>query len=132
MEKLAAGLRLLGFPTSTYWLRPLRLNACPTTPLVKVTPPGKVPLLVPAMSLALPSPDHQLTKPEGGGVQLVRSADAVRAIMAEIIAPSRIPGVRTGLDDVIRIFILTIRACYLPIMQNEGCLSIEIQTYKTW
>src|ERR1039458_5624415 len=101
MEKLAAGLRLLGFPTARYWLRPLRLNACPTTPPVKVTPPGKVPLLLPAMSLALPSPDHQLISPEGGGVQLVGSADAVRAIVAEIIVTSTTAGVRIRLCGVI-------------------------------
>src|ERR1017187_4155137 len=54
--------------TDTYPLLPLKLNACPTSPFVNVTPPTKVPLLVPCMSLALPSPGHQATMPVGGGM----------------------------------------------------------------
>src|ERR1035437_3453027 len=54
----------------TYWFVPLSLNACPTLPLVNVTPLSSVPLLVPATSLPLPSAGHQLTSPEGAGVEV--------------------------------------------------------------
>src|ERR1035441_10739295 len=67
-----------------------------------------MPLLRPNWSKALPSPRHQLTRPEGDGVQFVRSAETVRAIVAEIITPSRILGVRTRLCDVISSFILNL------------------------
>src|ERR1035438_7705324 len=64
---------------------PLKLKACPTSPLVKVTPPAKVPLLVPMMSLALPSPGHQLTMPAGGGTQ---SADHARNAAGKRASPA--------------------------------------------
>src|SRR4051794_31313609 len=49
--------------TLTNWPDPLRLNAWPTWPGAKVAPPTSVPLLVPALSLALPSAPHRLTRP---------------------------------------------------------------------
>src|SRR5271165_1384022 len=55
--------------TSTYPVDPSKEKAWPTSPLVKVTPPTRVPLFVPNESLALPSPAHQLTKPAGGRSQ---------------------------------------------------------------
>src|SRR5207248_2663757 len=45
----------------------LKPNACPTSPAGKVTPFCAVPLFAPTMSLALPSPGHQLTMFGGGG-----------------------------------------------------------------
>src|SRR5712671_76599 len=56
------------FPKLIWLSVPLKLNACPTSPSVKETPVG-VPLLGPVASLAFPSPFHQLTNPEGVGVQ---------------------------------------------------------------
>src|SRR6266568_9347295 len=46
---------------------PSKLNACPTSPGAKVVPPCSVPGLPSQISLALPSPGHQLTMPGGGG-----------------------------------------------------------------
>src|ERR1035437_5114518 len=54
--------------TSTKLFTPFRLNAMPTSPLVKPVPFINVPLLPPALSNTLPSAGHQLTKPGGGGV----------------------------------------------------------------
>src|SRR4051812_42019434 len=47
-----------------------KLNACPTLPGAKLAPFCAVPLLPPRMSLALPSPVHQLTRFVGSGVHL--------------------------------------------------------------
>src|ERR1051325_5590809 len=66
MEKLPDGLRLLLLDTCTYWLSPLKLNACPTFPALKPAPFINTPLLPLTASLALTSPCHQLTSPEGG------------------------------------------------------------------
>ena len=46
---------------------PSKLNACPTSPGAKVVPRCSVPGLPSQISLALPSPGHQLTMPGGGG-----------------------------------------------------------------
>src|SRR6266568_163738 len=46
---------------------PSKLNACPTSPGAKVVPRCSVPGLPSQISLALPSPGHQLTMFEGGG-----------------------------------------------------------------
>src|ERR1017187_6484027 len=46
---------------------PSKLNACPTSPFVYVTPHCRVPLFVLSLSTALPWPCHQLTRPVGGG-----------------------------------------------------------------
>src|SRR5437764_5255593 len=54
-------------PRSTESLIPSKLNACPTSPGAKVVPPCSVPRLPSQISLALPSPGHQLTMPGGGG-----------------------------------------------------------------
>src|ERR1035441_3842025 len=86
----------------------LKLKAPPTSPRAKVAPPWSVPLFVPAASRQSPSPRHQPTKPEGGGVQFVGSSEAVRTIVAEITVPSRMPAVRIRLRDVIRSFILNL------------------------
>src|ERR1039458_5000838 len=61
--------RLLESGTITVPLVPSKLNACPASPLANDAPPDRVPLLVPAMSLALPSPGHQPTSPAGGVAQ---------------------------------------------------------------
>src|SRR5271169_6452156 len=58
-------LRLAEAGTRTSALLPFRLNAWPTSPFVNVTPPSRVPLFEPAMSLALPPPGHQPTNPAG-------------------------------------------------------------------
>src|ERR1035441_8443500 len=63
---LVIGFRLALLGTSTYWLVPFRLKACPTSPLTNPTPFWSVPLLVPKESKASPSPIHQPTRPEGG------------------------------------------------------------------
>src|SRR5947199_271141 len=55
--------------TFTNAATPSKLNACPTMPLANVAPFWSVPLLPSCISLALPSPGHQLTSPAGGGVQ---------------------------------------------------------------
>src|ERR1700683_2801351 len=55
--------------TNTKLFTPFRLNAMPTSPLVKPVPFSNIPLLLPMMSLALPSAGHQLTKPVGSGSQ---------------------------------------------------------------
>ena len=47
----------------------MNTKAWPASPLVYMIPPVGVPLLVPMLSLALPSARHQLTKPDGAGVQ---------------------------------------------------------------
>src|ERR1035437_3032491 len=91
--------------TITDPVTPSKLKAWPTSPAANVAPPRSVPLFVPTRSLALPSPGHQPTRPEGGGVQFVRSAEAVRTMVAEIIVPRRIPGVRTQLCGGTRSFI---------------------------
>src|SRR5882762_7803682 len=49
---------------------PFRRNACPTLPAANVAPPCSVPLLPSMMSLATPSPGHQLTKPAAGAQAL--------------------------------------------------------------
>src|ERR1039458_8683268 len=68
MVKSPAPKSKLGvFETAIYPVEPSKLNAIPTSPVTKVTPPTSAPLLVPRMSLALPSPDHQATSPLGGG-----------------------------------------------------------------
>src|SRR6266478_5134945 len=54
-------------PRSTESLIPSKLNACPTSPGAKVVPPCSVPGLPSQISLALPSPGHQLTMSGGGG-----------------------------------------------------------------
>src|SRR5437016_723911 len=61
--------RLGASGTFTNAATPSKLNACPTMPLANVAPFWSVPLLPSAISLALPSPGHQLTSPAGGGVQ---------------------------------------------------------------
>src|SRR5437870_2229788 len=61
--------RLGASGTFTNAATPSKLNACPTMPLANVAPFWSVPLLPSCMSLALPSPGHQLTSPAGGGVQ---------------------------------------------------------------
>src|SRR5207302_67662 len=75
---------------------PSKLNARPTTPLVKVTPPYKVPEFESATSLALPSPGHQLIRPEGAGVQLV-CAPSCRGSTSKP-ATLRATPIRTGLE----------------------------------
>src|ERR1035437_1874695 len=75
-------------------------------PGAKDAPFNNPPCLLPTLSLALASAGHQLTKPAGGGVQVVRSAEAVRTMVAEIIVLSKTPGFRTRLCNVIRGFIL--------------------------
>src|SRR6266571_7686217 len=49
---------------------PSKLNACPTSPGAKVVPRCSVPGLPSQISLALPSPGHQLTMFEGGGTHV--------------------------------------------------------------
>src|ERR1041385_5630521 len=49
---------------------PAKLNPCPTLAGPKVTSFPSTPLLPPAISIALPSEGHQLTRPEGAGVQI--------------------------------------------------------------
>src|SRR2546421_12139334 len=52
-------------------LVPSNVNDCPTTPAaLAVAPPCSVPLFVPVISLALPSPGHQPTRPATGPTQL--------------------------------------------------------------
>ena len=56
--------------TSTKLSKPLKLKAWPTSPLVKLVPSNKDAVIAASTtSLALPSPGHQATKPEGAGVQ---------------------------------------------------------------
>src|ERR1700739_3003431 len=62
-------LGLAGTRTSSFVV--VYRNASPTSPGPKLMEPCKMPLLVPMMSLALPSPGHQLTIPEGAGSQEV-------------------------------------------------------------
>src|SRR6266404_6023772 len=64
-------LRLGASATWTNADVPLKLNACPTSPGPNVVPPCSTPLLLPTLSFALPSPFHQLTKPEETGAQFV-------------------------------------------------------------
>jgi hypothetical protein len=45
---------------------PAKLNACPTSPRLKPTPPLTVAGLLPVTSLPFPSAGHQLTRPGGG------------------------------------------------------------------
>src|SRR3990172_7828771 len=60
MEKLPVGFRLGAVGILTYAPAPFRLKACPTLPLPNEAPFSRVPSLPSAMSLALPSPAHQL------------------------------------------------------------------------
>src|SRR5438034_428936 len=60
------GLRESLCGTATKSSTPSRLNACNTLPATKVAPFCKLPLLLPWISSALPSPGHQATMPEGG------------------------------------------------------------------
>src|SRR6266581_3759478 len=66
-EKLSDG----AFETMIRSSIPSRLNAWPTTPLVKLTPFSSVALLALTESLPLPSARHQLIMVEGAGIQLV-------------------------------------------------------------
>src|SRR5262245_1326130 len=62
---LAGSMSLL--PTVTkLFSAPLKLKACPTSPVVNVVPPALPPPLASAMSSKFQSPGHQLTRPEGG------------------------------------------------------------------
>src|SRR5437879_2125699 len=61
--------RLAGLPKDTPSFAPSKLNAWPTNPDPNVTLPANVPGLLPATSVAVPSPFHQLTKPELTGTQ---------------------------------------------------------------
>src|SRR5207247_718306 len=49
---------------------PSKLKAWSTIPGAKVAPLCNVPLLLPTISLGLPSPGHQLTMSGGGGMQV--------------------------------------------------------------
>src|SRR5580658_5066297 len=53
----------------TYPVAPSKLNASPTSPGAKVTPPTSVPLWPSTISFALPSPGHQAAIPGGVAVQ---------------------------------------------------------------
>src|ERR1035437_3058201 len=61
--------KLLQSGTTTESRPLLKLNADPTSPGANVAPLSSAPLFVPAMSPASPSPGHQPTRPEGGGIQ---------------------------------------------------------------
>src|SRR5207245_1456477 len=63
--------KLAACGTSTKSSLPSRLNACPTSPTAKPAPFCSVPLLPSSMSLAFPSPGHQLIMFGGGGVHVV-------------------------------------------------------------
>src|SRR5439155_22579491 len=63
-------------------------NACPTSPAAKVAPFCSVPLLPPMISIALPSPGHQLTRPDGGGVQTGGGALTVTVNVHDLVLPA--------------------------------------------
>src|SRR5262245_51866360 len=69
MLKLAVGFRVGLFATRMNPLEPLQLNALPTCPAAYAMLSTTTPWLVPVVSRALASARHQLTKPDGGGVQ---------------------------------------------------------------
>ena len=52
----------------------LKLKACPTFPAANQAPFWSVPLLLPLISFAFPSPDHQLTIFGGGGAHVCSTA----------------------------------------------------------
>src|ERR1051325_8486869 len=58
-----------GFPIITLSLSPSKLNAWPTTPGANEVFPTKAPLFEPTVSVAFPSPFHQLTRLGGGVTQ---------------------------------------------------------------
>jgi hypothetical protein len=62
-------IRFAGFPMTTAPSAPSKLNVCPTIPAPNVAVPCNEPLFPSAISVVLPSPGHQLTKPAGGGTQ---------------------------------------------------------------
>src|ERR1035438_6263445 len=64
---------------------PSKLNAEPTSPGANVAPLSSVPLLVPTMSLASPSPGHQAASPGGGEMQ---SADHARNVAGRKARPA--------------------------------------------
>src|SRR5215470_10384332 len=63
---------------------PLKLNARPTSPAVKVVPPIRMAQLVPAESLPFPSPRHQPTKPTGEGRQLPVDGGTTVSVASEL------------------------------------------------
>jgi hypothetical protein len=93
-------------------------------------PPYKVPLFVPALSLALPSPAHQPTRPGGVGAQVGTPAKAVRAIVAEMNVTRRMPGAETLLWSVVIVFIRDLSrgrrsAVQLPAHYSENNLLVN-------
>src|ERR1035437_321137 len=82
-------LRLAEAGTRTSALVPLNLNAWPTSPAANATPPSKTPLLVPAKSLATPSPRHQLTKPCGAGAHVGEEL-TISAALELVTEPARL------------------------------------------
>src|SRR6266853_3383820 len=112
---------------TTALLVPSKLKAWPTLPVINVVPLNSVPLLLSTVSLALPSPGHQLTKPEGAATQLVpgvrwaRLCTSVGESALEYITTSSIkpingnpptygvfPIARAGCSDAARVAGLTV------------------------
>src|SRR5205823_1461837 len=71
--------------TRTKSSTPSKLNAWPTIPAANVAPFTNVPLLLPIISLALPSPGHHPTMPVGGVTQSA-SRRGRPTVMAQIRA----------------------------------------------
>src|SRR5688572_28097879 len=67
----------------------MKLKPCPTMPGGKLTPPLIVPLLLPEMSAALPSPGHQAIIPDGGETQT--SGDTTVRSLAVLLPVFRSP-----------------------------------------
>src|ERR1043166_8648116 len=74
------GFREGELETTTNWLTPLKLKACPTSPAAKVVPLTRTPWLLSMLSRALPSPRHELIIPGGVGVQPLAHLPALPAL----------------------------------------------------
>src|SRR6266705_4573142 len=70
------------FDTTTNWSVPLKLNACPTSPLANVVPLTSAPEFASTASSAFPSAFHQLMRPEATATQLVEGDTLFRHLPA--------------------------------------------------
>src|SRR5206468_2031821 len=91
---------------------PSNLKPGPTIPFVNDAPFNKLPLFVPCTSFAVLSPDHQLTRPDGGGAhpwvvtgvcKRIETVLSLKFVTATSILPSRSKSALTtpkGFDPV--------------------------------
>src|SRR5438105_4805843 len=66
---------------------PLKLKPVPTFPAANAAPFNRLPLFALMMSFAFPSPDHQATIPEGGGVHGAIAVTSAAALLDAFSSP---------------------------------------------